>query len=315
MGQAVGFLEVLPVVAHRRADALGDPVDHDVGEEEVLRQCVEDVALVVAPQPSSFEDPRGQPHRRVVQCIGQRLGVLGLHGHMAGGEGHPLLHLFEPTLFARTVVGRRESAVVRHPHQDGQAQVHADHVLGEFVTELRRHAGPPVAPVRAELARSRGPLASAAPRAQQCSAPSRRCGAGGPNSRSPGARARRRRRHPPGLRRGSPGPRARRSSRRSPRTSRAIRGSGPGASGRGRRRGDGCSGWGPRRARRGSARSGSSPLRGPASRTRGASSRPGLRARPGWSRSASPRCRGRAAIESGPDADRGPRERCPRRRW
>ena len=57
----------------RRGAAVGDPVDHDVGQQLVLREDLFEVAVVVAPSVPLFDDPGREADRRVAQSVSQRL--------------------------------------------------------------------------------------------------------------------------------------------------------------------------------------------------------------------------------------------------
>src|SRR5438094_149985 len=71
---------VRAVHAHRRADRPGEPVEHDVGEDLVLREAPLDVAVAVAPRPELLDDPRGQPGGRIGEPERGGLGFRPVHG-------------------------------------------------------------------------------------------------------------------------------------------------------------------------------------------------------------------------------------------
>src|SRR5437867_3641645 len=52
---------------------VGDPVEHDVGEELILGKPTFHVPVAVAPGTELLDDPGGQAGGRVVQAVGQRL--------------------------------------------------------------------------------------------------------------------------------------------------------------------------------------------------------------------------------------------------
>ena len=60
-------------------ESLGGPVDGDVGEELILGVAALDISVAVTPFAVSLNDPRGEPRRRVIQCVGEGLGLGPLH--------------------------------------------------------------------------------------------------------------------------------------------------------------------------------------------------------------------------------------------
>ena len=77
----------------RRPDGAGDPVDHDVGQQEVLAEAGLDVAAAVAPRPELLGDPAGQPDGGVGQGVGQRLRTGPLDPLVAGPLLEPAVDL------------------------------------------------------------------------------------------------------------------------------------------------------------------------------------------------------------------------------
>src|SRR5690606_19840989 len=80
-------LHRLVVEPRGRRDRPGDPVDHHVGEELILREAALDVAVAVAPGAELLDDPRGEPGGRVVEAVAERLRLGALDLLIAGLVG------------------------------------------------------------------------------------------------------------------------------------------------------------------------------------------------------------------------------------
>jgi len=63
----------VPVGRERRRYRLGDPVDHDVGQDLIAREGSFDVTSAIRPASILFDDPGGKAYWRVVQTKGQCL--------------------------------------------------------------------------------------------------------------------------------------------------------------------------------------------------------------------------------------------------
>ena len=74
----------LVVEAARGVRRLRNPVEHDVGEQLILRKAPLDVAAAIAPGAELFDDPRGEAGGRVVEGVGERLRLRPLNALVAG---------------------------------------------------------------------------------------------------------------------------------------------------------------------------------------------------------------------------------------
>src|SRR5258707_15891209 len=91
---AVLLLRDAAIEPGRGARRAGQPIDHDVVEQQVHREAITWVAGTVAPGLEFFHDPRRQPDRRIGQRDAQRLrsGRLdALEGGLAVGLGLDLV--------------------------------------------------------------------------------------------------------------------------------------------------------------------------------------------------------------------------------
>ena len=74
--------ERLGVEADRRVERSGEPVEAHTRQQLVLGEAAFDVAAAVAPVAATFDEPRGQPGRRVVHRPRERLWIFDVHRHV-----------------------------------------------------------------------------------------------------------------------------------------------------------------------------------------------------------------------------------------
>src|SRR5262245_12868724 len=103
MGRLPGVMAGLIVVAYRGAHALGDPVEHHGGQEFVLAKSPFDLPAAIAPGPPLLHNPGAQPHRRVVEAVGERLGLGALQGKVAALLPPEALRLLKPPALFSTI--------------------------------------------------------------------------------------------------------------------------------------------------------------------------------------------------------------------
>ena len=122
------------------------PVERHRGEQVVLREAPLHVSVAVTPGSAPFDDPGGEPHRRVVERERERLGVGGVHRHVARDAPCLRRDLRRPVALGLGVVVAGDAAVVE-AQQAGHALVHADHPLRGEVPDRGGHERAPVAAV------------------------------------------------------------------------------------------------------------------------------------------------------------------------
>src|SRR5256885_15211910 len=71
-GRELVGVDRLVIEAARRVRGLGDPVEHDGGEQLVLREAALDLPVAVAPGAALLDDPRGEAGGRGVWSVGRR---------------------------------------------------------------------------------------------------------------------------------------------------------------------------------------------------------------------------------------------------
>ena len=96
---------VLPVPVRRRAEGARDPVERDVGQQQVAGEDRLDVAAAVAPGPELLDDPRQLAHRRVVQRVGERLRTGALDGRVAALLDGPGGRVGQPAVLLGRALG------------------------------------------------------------------------------------------------------------------------------------------------------------------------------------------------------------------
>src|SRR5262249_29580493 len=84
-----------------RVDAPRDPVEGDGREELVLGKAALDITVAVTPGTVLFHDPGRQPRWRVVEPVGQRLGLGTLDVRVAPFGLEPGFTLVQEYLFSR----------------------------------------------------------------------------------------------------------------------------------------------------------------------------------------------------------------------
>ena len=91
----------------RRARGAGQPIDHDVVEQQIHREAVERIAAAVAPVAELLDDPGGQPDRRIGERDAQRLRPRRLDALVGG-----LLVALGPDLAEPFLLGGAELVVL-----------------------------------------------------------------------------------------------------------------------------------------------------------------------------------------------------------
>ena len=66
---------VVEVVPHRRCDRLGDPIERDRGQQEIAGEALIEITAGIGPGAPLLQNPGGEPSRRVVQPVSERLGL------------------------------------------------------------------------------------------------------------------------------------------------------------------------------------------------------------------------------------------------
>ena len=143
-------MAVLVVEPRRRRDAARHPVDHDVGEQLVLRIGLLDVAGVITPAVVLLDDPGRKASRRVMQSVAQRLRpraldlVVAEAVRLAVGRPAQRDGAAQHALAADDVqAGQARGVLARHPARHRRAPVRAVHAVAR-IAQPRHQGGPEV---------------------------------------------------------------------------------------------------------------------------------------------------------------------------
>src|SRR5262245_47056632 len=69
---------VVKVVPHRGCDRLGDPIECHRGQQKIAGEALIEITAGIGPRAPLLQNPGGEPSRRVVQTVSERLGLRGL---------------------------------------------------------------------------------------------------------------------------------------------------------------------------------------------------------------------------------------------
>jgi hypothetical protein len=92
-GETRGLQSVFPVHLNGGTNALGEPVERQVGKQFIFRKSLLDNPVAIAPRAKLLADPRGQSGRRVVKRRGQCLRPRAVHMRITTLERSPLSFL------------------------------------------------------------------------------------------------------------------------------------------------------------------------------------------------------------------------------